>query len=133
MYVLLSWGRKALLFLLYALVFGACDGANPSRSISEDGALVGQGLVEGISGRVASANSHDPIAGAAVVPQSLDSPTFPIPEIGVDTDRDGRYEWPLRSGRYAVTVVAEGYKPATLEVQFRTDEVHTLDFLLEEE
>jgi hypothetical protein len=47
-----------------------------------------------------------PVPDAGVQVRSLEDPPVAVPEIGVRTGRDGRYEWTLRPGRYEVTAVA---------------------------
>lgn len=125
-----SFTRKGLPVVFGLVVVVACYGGNPSERISDGAAFGGQGLTEGVSGRVVSARSNDPIAGAAVIAKSLDDPPLGIPELGVDTGADGRYEWPLRSGRYAITIRVDGFKSATRVVRFGKGEVATLDFVL---
>jgi hypothetical protein len=62
-----------------------------------------------VMGTVAGAVTRpdgSPVADAGVVVRSLEDPPVAVPEIGVRTGADGRYEWSLRPGRYEVTAVA---------------------------
>lgn len=125
-------GQQFLFALLGALIVVACYAVEPNRPVSDDDAAPSvQALTEGVTGRVLSASSHHPVVGAAVTAKSLDDLPLAIPELGIDTDQEGRYEWPLGAGRYAVTVLAKGYEPATQEVRFGRGELVTLNFLLQ--
>jgi hypothetical protein len=83
----------------------------------------------GVRGRVASAEGK-PIVATMVHAESLDNPKQAIPEIGVLTGKDGGYFWPLRPGRYRLTIKAEGYPPTSREVVVRPKETAQLDFTL---
>ncbi len=83
----------------------------------------------GVHGRVVSADGK-PIVRTMVHAESLDNPKQAIPEIGVLTGKDGGYFWPLRPGRYRLTIKAEGYPPISREVVFRPNEAAPLDFTL---
>jgi hypothetical protein len=65
-----------------------------------------------------------------VYAESLDNPKQAIPEIGVLTNENGNYLWPLRPGRYRLTIKAEGYPPVSREVVVRPNEAAQLDFTL---
>jgi hypothetical protein len=83
----------------------------------------------GVSGRVTTADGK-PIVRTMVQAESLDNPKQAIPEIGVLTGKDGSYLWPLRPGRYRLTIKAEGYPPVSREVVVRPNEAAHLDFTL---
>lgn len=85
---------------------------------------------QGVEGRVTDTQGR-PIAGALVVPKSLDEPSPPIPEIAVVSDEEGRYAWRLPPGRYQISVSAEGYRGAVKEAVVRAAQVTRLDFALE--
>src|SRR5262245_33898884 len=55
----------------------------------------------GIRGRVQSDNDT-PVAGAVIQAKCAAEPCKPIPEIGVISDAEGRFFWPLQHGRYRV-------------------------------
>jgi hypothetical protein len=54
-----------------------------------------------------------PVANALVAATSNDDPPAPVPELAIVTDDEGRYEWPLRPGRYRLTVDVAGIGKAT--------------------
>jgi hypothetical protein len=88
-----------------------------------------QQLREGVTGRITN-DDGNAVEGAAVVAASLDPNGPAIPEIAIVSDANGRYEWPLRSGRYELTVVAEGYERASKRVEVSSGKIATLDFVL---
>lgn len=71
-----------------------------------------------------------PIARTVVRAESLDNPKQAIPQLAVKTREDGGYSWPLRPGRYRLTIKAEGYPPVSREVVVRPNEAAQLDFTL---
>ena len=73
--------------------------------------------------------SKAPSVGAA----PLDPGGPAVPEIAIVSDANGHYQWPLRAGRYELTVVAEGYQRVSKKVAVRAGEVTTLDFVLSRE
>jgi hypothetical protein len=88
-----------------------------------------QPLKEGVAGQITDANGKA-IAEATVLAAALDPNGPAIPEIAIVSDESGRYQWPLRPGRYALTVVADGYERVSRRVALSAGEVATLDFLL---
>ena len=70
-----------------------------------------------------------PVADAGVLVTSLEKPAAAVPEIGVRTSTDGRYEWRLRGGRYEVTVVS-GAATATGTTTVVPGQAVTLDLTL---
>lgn len=85
---------------------------------------------QGVEGRITDTQGR-PIAGALVVPKSLDEPSPPIPEIAIVSDEQGRYAWRLPPGRYQISVSAEGYRGAVKEAVVRAGQATRLDFALE--
>lgn len=85
---------------------------------------------QGVEGRITDTQGR-PIAGALVVPKSLDEPSPPIPEIAIVSDEQGRYAWRLPPGRYQISVSAEGYRGAVKEAVVGAGQVTRLDFVLE--
>jgi hypothetical protein len=62
--------------------------------------------------------------------ESLDAPKQAIPELAVMTGKDGGYWWPLRPGRYRLSVAADGYSRLSQEVIVRPGELAQLNFTL---
>jgi hypothetical protein len=106
----------------FHLVPAAPAGAAPSPAPTAGG--------QGVEGRITDRQGR-PIAGALVVPRSLDEPSPPIPEIAIVSDEQGRYAWRLPPGRYQLSVSAEGYRSAAKEAVVKPGEVTRLDFVLE--
>jgi hypothetical protein len=117
------------LCLLFATV-SCADPLSPGRpgSVDEPGAA-GVRLEEGVTGRVTN-DDGSAIAGATVLAASVDPNGPAVPEIAIVSDADGRYEWPLRAGRYELTVLAEGYERGSRVVEVKAREVARLDFRL---
>jgi hypothetical protein len=114
------------------LVIGAvscADPLNPGRptSASDDKAVLP--LSEGVTGQIKGDDGRA-VAGATVLAASTDPAGPAVPEMAVVSDAEGRYQWPLRAGRYELTVIADGYQRVSRVVSFRAGEVGTLDFLL---
>ena len=105
--------------------------SSPERSVGTGNSTVSQ-LKEGVTGRITN-DDGVAIEGAVVVAASIDPGGPAIPEIAIVTDARGRYQWPLRAGRYELTAVAEGYQRASKKVAVRAGEVATLDFVLSRE
>nr|MDT0656580.1 carboxypeptidase-like regulatory domain-containing protein [Micromonospora sp. DSM 115978] len=91
-----------LLAAAAALTFGgdrpvSDDGPAPSSSAADP-----MGTVTG----VATTADGRPVSGAAVLVTPLDDPAPAVPELGVLTGVDGRYEWRLPPGRYELVAQA---------------------------
>lgn len=119
---LLPVWREAAAFRL-VIASPAPPPGRPSLAPSADG--------QGVEGRITDSRGR-PIAGALVVPKSLDEPSPPIPEIAIVSDEEGRYAWRLPPGRYQISVSAEGYRGAAKQAVVRPGEVTRLDFVLEQ-
>src|ERR671915_410348 len=97
--------RPNLQSLVLCLFIGAAscaDGFSPAQPVSS------APLREGVTGQIKD-NDGSAVAGATVLASSLEPDGPAIPEIAIVSDESGRYEWPLRPGRYQLTAVAEGY------------------------
>jgi hypothetical protein len=114
------------------LVGAAC--AQPTQPNSpviagDDGSSV-RSLAEGVNGQIRD-GAGAAVAGAMIVPRSLDADGPPIPEVAILSDADGRYAWPLRPGRYEISVVIDGEKRLSRPVAVKPGETATLDFVLQ--
>ena len=122
-----------LQWLCLCLFIGAVSCTHPSspaRSASaDDGRPAGLTIKEGVSGQITD-NDGKAVAEATVLAASVDVNGPAIPEIAIVSDASGRYQWPLRPGRYELTVIAEGYQRVSRRVDVGAGEVATLDFLL---
>ena len=88
-------------------------------------------MQKGVSGTVNAAKGGSVIAGAVIVPTSLDVPSQPVPEKLVFSGPDGQYFWPLNPGAYELNVSAEGYQPKVLRVDIEPESLATLDVALD--
>lgn len=102
----------------------AVSGA-PGQPGGEGGGGVLQGQVSDSRGT--------PIAGVMVVPVSTDTPPQAVPEIAVMTNEEGRYQWTLSPGAYTLTFNAEGYTPATHDINVNPNQSTTLDVTLQQQ
>lgn len=91
--------------LLLGVALVLVGGDQPVSDSDPPGPPGGSPVMGTIAGAVARPDGS-PVADAGVLVASLEDPTVAIPEIGVRTGTDGRYEWRLRGGRYEVTAVA---------------------------
>jgi hypothetical protein len=112
----------------FVLMGCAQSGPDTPASSTNDGRRY-TGAFEGVTGRVLASHGH-PVVNALVQAKSLDTPSQPIPEIAIVTDGDGRYRWPLRPGRYVISVSAGGYQTASQHIELRKGAAATLDFTL---
>ena len=96
--------------VLAAVTFAATRRGGPDEPVSAaDTGAAARPLQRGVVGTVVDP-SGQPVSGALVSAESLDG--APVPELGVMTDAEGRYAWPLQPGRYRITVTAEGHRRA---------------------
>lgn len=127
---------RPLQSLCLCLIVGTGLCASPSSPDRSAGGGTGNSTVsqlkEGVTGRITN-DDGTAIEGAAVVAASVDPGGPAIPEIAIVSDAQGRYQWPLRAGRYELTAVAEGYQRASKKVAVSAGEVATLDFVLSRE
>ena len=115
------------------VVLGVAACAQPTQPNSpviagDDGSPV-RSLAEGVTGQVRD-EAGAAVAGAMLVPRSLDADGPPIPEIAILSNADGRYAWPLRPGRYELAVVVDGENRLSRPVAVKPGETATLDFVL---
>ncbi len=102
-------------------------GSGPNDAVSHDDPQTSLALAEGVRGTIAEEGGR-PVEGAMIVPKSLDINGPAVPEIAILSDTGGRYQWPLRPGRYDVLVRASGYEDVTRQVTVAPRSVATLDF-----
>jgi hypothetical protein len=79
------------------------------RPVSDDGpapSSAGADPLGTVTGLATTADGR-PVVGAAVLVTALDDPAPAVPEIGVVTGAEGRYEWRLPPGRYELVVRAD--------------------------
>jgi hypothetical protein len=111
--------------------WGAHGGGNGSVIIGSDEKGLDAGTMrQGAAGRITSLEGN-PIEGAFVQARSLGTSGPPIPDIGIFSNNQGQYMWPLLPGTYVLSVTAEGYRPASGRVTVKAGQVATLDFALE--
>ncbi len=125
---------QSSLCLCLIIATGWCASpSSPDRPESGgNGNSTARQLQEGVSGRISN-DGGNAVEGAAVVAAPLDPGGPAIPEIAIVSDANGRYQWPLRGGRYELTVVADGYQRVSKKVAVSAGEVATLDFVLSRE
>ncbi len=85
-----------------------------------------------VQGQVTDAAGR-PLAGVLVTPQSTDSPPQGVPEIAVQTDDQGHFQWMLAPGQYTLTFAREGYAAKTQAVVVKSDQSTTLDVILNQQ
>jgi Carboxypeptidase regulatory-like domain len=119
------------LFLCLIIATGSCaNPASPDRPVSGGtGDSTARQQTEGVAGRIIDEDGSA-VEGASVLAAPLDPGGPAVPEIAIVSDAMGRYQWPLRAGRYAITVVADGYQRGSKEVAVKAAEITTLDFVL---
>jgi Carboxypeptidase regulatory-like domain len=122
---------RLLHLLSLCLIFGTGFCANPSgpdRPVTGGTAAAGQ-RSEGVSGRITNEDGRS-VEGASVLASPLEPSGPAVPEMAVVSDADGRYQWPLRPGRYEITVVADGYGRVSKIAAVTASGSTTLDFVL---
>jgi hypothetical protein len=120
-------------FCLIIAIGWCASPSSPDRPDSGgNGNSAARQLQEGVAGRITN-DDGNAVEGAVVVAAPLDPGAPAVPEIAIVADANGRYQWPLRGGRYELTVRAEGYQQVSKRVAVRAGEVATLDFVLSRE
>ncbi|MDR7326245.1 MULTISPECIES: carboxypeptidase-like regulatory domain-containing protein [Catenuloplanes] len=114
--------------LLLGLALVVADGDSPFSDTGPPAPPAGPPVTGTVAGVVTDSGGA-PVPGVSVQVASLDDPPLPIPETGVITGTDGRYEWRLRAGRYEFTAVTATTR-ATLPVTVVPGETVTLDLPL---
>src|SRR4029453_5847459 len=99
-------------------------------NVSNTGTQTGPVERTGIGGRVVASDTGKPIEGIAVDARAVDDPQRRVPLLGVVTNEEGRYFWPLRPGMWKLVIAAEGYRPAARQTDVREGAVALLDFEL---
>lgn len=125
----IRWWPAPLLVLIILVGVEGCGDRNQPVS-SDNGGRTGQDIVEGVRGRVLAPNGS-PIIDAFIQARSLDVPANPVPDLGVLTQKEGWYSWPLSPGTYSITVSAMGYQPASRSVRVEAGQTTRLDFTLD--
>ena len=97
---------------------------------SRGGATSSSAAAPGVQGVVTDAATGAPVAGALVVPSSVDPDGPAVPEIAVRTDGQGRYTWSLPPGRWEISVRADGFADARGAVRVEPGKLATLDLEL---
>jgi len=124
------WRTLWLSSLIVVAAIGCAAAGAPDRPVQQDQpGPPSMGISEGVQGHVTTPDGR-PIAGAFVQAASLETPSPPIPDLAILTQADGRYQWALLPGTYALTVSAEGYRPATQPVTIPPGRVVTQDVTL---
>jgi hypothetical protein len=120
---------RALLPAAVVLLALAGCGGQPAGAPDSTPSASSPAAVRGtVSGTVRTADGR-PLAGASVLPRSLDHPAQPVPEMVVVTDRQGTFSWSLPPGRYELTVHdAAGTRLAAKEVTVVAGRTATLDW-----
>jgi hypothetical protein len=123
--------RRATFALAAALAVlaVACGGGDAESTVGMPGPP-GGGDRSGVAGRVTGPDGA-PLEGVSVAAASRDRPERPTPQLGVITNADGRYRWPLPPGRWEFTVDAPAYRAASRTVDVPAGRTVTVDFRLE--
>lgn len=85
--------------------------------------------MQGAEGLITS-ETGTPLPGAFLQLKPLDTMAPAMPDIAVVSGDDGRFQYALPTGHYEITVVLDGYEPATQRVTVLPGRVVTLDFVL---
>lgn len=119
--------------LCLSLIIGTGSCANssgPDRPVSDgSGGSAARQQMEGVVGRITNEDGSA-VEGASVLAAPLEPGGPATPEMAVVSDAEGRYQWPLRAGRYEITVVVDGYQRVSKNVAVKASENATLDFVL---
>ncbi len=83
--------------------------------------------IDGVTGKITTTDGT-PVNDALVSPLSLSGGI--VPEIAILSKEDGTYEWPLKQGKYEITVTAQGFNPQTKQINVTSQGVFVLDFVL---
>lgn len=121
---------QSLCLCLFIGIGSCANPAGPDRPVSGgSGNSTAQQHAEGVAGRITNEDGSA-IEGASVLAAPIDPGGPAIPEMTIVSDAEGRYQWPLRAGRYEITVVADGYQRVSKQVAVTASENVTLDFVL---
>jgi hypothetical protein len=116
--------------LAAAGALAACASPSPGRPTPAASTPVASQPPWGtVTGTVRDADGR-PAGRALVVPSSVDAPPRPIPEIAVYSGQDGRYEWRLLPGRYALVSRAGNRHSAAVPVSVTAGQRVTADLTL---
>ena len=127
---------RALLLLICvaaAATAAACGGEGGPVGSSGDSTTSGGGRADGtgVAGRVVDASDGEPVEDATVEAASEDRPAKPAPMLGVLTNAQGRYSWPLTAGIWRITVSARRHQPVSKTVEVLEGRRVALDFELQ--
>jgi hypothetical protein len=145
------------LILVLVLIFAACGQAStgntagadmnrqtqptsdPNTSVSSDTPQARQPepAPDTRLGGVAQGRTLDsagnPIAGVLIMPTSTANPPQAVPEIAIQTDEQGWYQWILSPGPYKFTFTREGYAAVTQTIVVKPDQPTKLDVTLQKQ
>jgi hypothetical protein len=128
---------QLLAVVLLAMLPAACEspGRNnhsaandrPVSTVAEGRASSQKDPTFGVRGRVTTSDGTA-IPRQMVLAESLDEPKRPVPELAVVTGQDGFYWWPLREGRYRLSIVTGESQTVARDIDIRANAVEQLDF-----
>ena len=136
-----AWSTAFLVLLLALTACGAgtSTGGAPAGAGGPDTSVSGQpgdpggkatgAIVEGVVTDAAG----KPVAGAVVMPKSVDTPPQAVPEKGVFTDAQGRYTWTLAPGKYTLSISHNGAVTETEAVTVKEAQPAKLDVSLKQQ
>jgi hypothetical protein len=110
---------RLLFAALMLLTSAATRGSNSSEAVSiqtETASSISEAPnSSGIRGKVLN-NQGSPIEGAAIGLECSQPPCPPIPELGVLTNAQGEFFWPIPAGEFSLTVHQNGKSSAPYKV-----------------
>lgn len=119
------------LCLSLIIATGSCaNSSSPdSPASSGGGTSTTRRQTEGVAGRITNEEGRA-VEGASVLAAPLDAGGPAVPEMTIVSDAEGRYQWPLRPGRYEITVILDGYQRVSKQVTVSASGSAALDFVL---
>lgn len=80
---------------------------------------------------IVRATDASPVANVMVVATSTDEPPVAVPELAVVTDNDGKYEWPLKPGKYRLSVTDGTHGNGAVDVTLQAGEQADVDIVVQ--